>query len=105
VAPTGVGLKRRDWHAGLVTSPPAAPIPKKFRGECPKCDKMSEHEEFFRENRAAGSAQAAARGDYKTQFEWSFRCLACGQRNEKVMDDNDHLHKWQGNRHVAIRID
>lgn len=83
---------------------PDAPPARKFRGECPKCDKMSEHEEFFREKRAAGSPQAAARGDFKTMHEYSFRCLACGQRNEKILDDQGTLHKWQGNRHITMKV-
>jgi uncharacterized Zn finger protein len=88
-----------------MTAPPASAPPKSFRAECPKCGKLATHEEFFRERRAAGSPQAAARGDYKTQFEWSFRCSACGQRNEKLLDEQGLLHKWQGNRHVAVRIE
>jgi len=86
-----------------VTTPAAAP-PKRFRGECPKCDKMSEHEESVRERRVAGSAQAASRGDFKQTMEYSFRCLSCGQRNEKIVDEAGLLHKWQGNRHVALKV-
>lgn len=86
-----------------MSSPAAAP-PKKFRAECPKCEKVGEHEEFFREKRSIGSAQAAARGDFKTMHEYSFRCLACGQRNEKLLDTDGHLHKWQGNRHTIMKI-
>lgn len=85
-------------------SAPAAVPPKKFKAECPKCDKLAEHEEFFREKRAAGSAQAAARGDFKTVFEYSFRCLACGQRNEKLVDETGILHKWQGNKHATLKM-
>lgn len=83
---------------------PAAP-PKSFRGECPKCDKVATHEEFFRERRVARSAQAGARGDFKAMEEYSFRCTSCGQRNEKVLDDQGILHKWQGNRHITLRVD
>ena len=79
--------------------------PKKFRGECPKCDKMSEHEEFFRERRMAKSTQAVARMDFKAVEEYSFRCTACGQRNEKLLDAQGLLHKWQGHRHITMRVD
>jgi Zn finger protein HypA/HybF involved in hydrogenase expression len=75
-----------------------------FRGECPKCEQMATHEEFFRERRSVGSMQAASRGDFRTMHEYSFRCSACGQRNEKVVDDQGLLHKWQGNRHVAMKV-
>jgi hypothetical protein len=87
-----------------IMTAPAAP-PKSFQGECPKCDKLATHEEFFREKRAAGSAMAAARGDFKTMHEYSFRCTACGQRNEKILDDKGYLHKWTGNRHLMMRVD
>lgn len=87
-----------------MTAPGATPS-KSFRGECPKCDKVGTHEEFFRERRAAGSPQAAARGDFKTMHEYSFRCTACGQRNEKVLDEQGVLHKWQGSRHVTMKLD
>lgn len=86
----------------MTTQPAPA---KSFRGECPKCDKPATHEEFFRERRAARSPQAAARGDFKAMEEYSFRCAACGQRNEKVLDDQGWLHKWQGNRHIVMRVD
>ncbi|HUR70069.1 MAG TPA: hypothetical protein VM370_12560 [Candidatus Thermoplasmatota archaeon] len=85
-------------------SAPATPPPKSFRGECPKCDTMSTHEEFFRERRAAKSEQAAVRGDFKTMHEYSFRCASCGQRNEKILDDKGNLHKWQGNRHTMMHV-
>lgn len=85
-----------------MTTPGAQP--KRFQGECPKCDKMATHEEFFRERRAARSPQAAARGDFKAMEEYSFRCSACGARNEKVLDDQGVLHKWQGNRHIVMRV-
>lgn len=85
-------------------SAPAAAPPKKFRGECPKCDKLADHEEFFREKRAAGSPQAAMRGDFKAVHEYSFRCTACGARNEKILDEGGTLHKWQGNRHVTMFV-
>lgn len=85
-----------------MTAPAA--IPKTFKGECPKCNKVAIHEEFSRERRSIGSAQAAARGDFKTLHEFSFRCTACGQRNEKVMDEHGLLHKWQGNKHVAMKF-
>ena len=86
-----------------MTAPAAAP-PKKFRAECPKCDKIAEHEEFFRENRRAGSAMAAARGEFKAMMEYSFRCLACGNRNEKLVDEQGLLHKWQGNKHTTMHV-
>lgn len=82
----------------------AAPPPKSFRGECPKCDQVGVHEEFFRERRAARSPQAAAKGDFKTMHEYAFRCAACGQRNEKVLDEKGLLHKWQGNRHITMDV-
>lgn len=87
-----------------MSTPGAAP-PRSFKGECPKCDKLAVHEESFRERRAAGSAQAAARGDFRTQHEYAFRCAACGQRNDKVLDEQGVLHKWTGNRHVLMRVD
>ena len=82
---------------------PGAP-PKSFRGECPKCDQVATHEEFFRERRSAQSPQAAARGDFKAMHEYSFRCTSCGQRNEKVLDERGVLHKWQGHRHVTMDV-
>lgn len=85
-------------------SAPAASPPKKFRAECPKCDKMAEHEEFYRERRGAQSPQAAARGDFKAMHEWAFRCTACGQRNDKLLDEKGVLHKWTGNRHVTMQV-
>jgi len=85
-----------------VTSP-AAP-PKSFRAECPKCDKVGTHEEFFREKRIAKSPQAGARGEFKTMEEYAFRCTLCGNRNEKLVDEQGMLHKWQGNRHIAMRV-
>jgi hypothetical protein len=87
-----------------MTTPGAAAPPKRFRAECPKCGKVGEHEEFFRERRSITSIQAASRGDFKTMHEYSFRCLACGQRNEKLVDGEGVLHKWQGNRHVVMRV-
>lgn len=86
-----------------MTAPGAAP-PKKFQGECPKCDKLTEHEEFFRERRGAKSPQAAARMDFKVMEEYSFRCTSCGQRNEKILDTAGNLHKWQGNRHITMHV-
>lgn len=86
-----------------MTAPAAAP-PKRFRAECPKCDKMSEHEESMRERRVAGSPQAAARGDFKPMTEYAFRCSACGQRNDKLVDDKGVLHKWQGHRHITMHV-
>ncbi|HET6405283.1 MAG TPA: hypothetical protein VFH78_11600 [Candidatus Thermoplasmatota archaeon] len=85
-----------------MATPPLPP--KTFRAECPKCDKVAEHEEFFRERRSIGSAQAAQRGDFKTMHEYSFRCKACGQRNEKLVDEQGVLHKWQGNRHTMMKV-
>lgn len=85
-----------------MTTPGAAP--KTFRGECPRCDKVAEFEEAYREKRAAGSPMAAARGEFKTVHEWSFRCGACGQRSEKVMDDAGRLHKWTGSRHAIVDV-
>lgn len=82
---------------------PAAP-PKSFRAECPKCEKVATMEEFFRERRAAKSEQAAMRGDYKAMHEYAFRCTACGQRSDKVLDEQGNLHKWNGNRHVTMRV-
>ncbi|MEA3199937.1 MAG: hypothetical protein QOE90_1365 [Thermoplasmata archaeon] len=76
----------------------------RFRGECPKCEKVGEHEEFIRERRVAGSPMAAARGEFKPSMEYSFRCLSCGQRNEKIVDEQGLLHKWQGNKHVALKV-
>jgi hypothetical protein len=75
-----------------------------FRGECPHCDKVTEHEEFYREKRAARSEQAANRGDYKTVHEWAFRCKTCGFRHEKILDEAGKLHKWNGNRHVVMDV-
>lgn len=86
-----------------MTAPAAAP-PKKFRAECPTCDKVGEHEEFFRESRRARSPQAAARGDFKAMQEYSFRCLSCGNRNEKLVDEQGYLHKWQGNKHTMMHV-
>lgn len=77
---------------------------KSFRGECPKCDKVATHEEFFREKRTTGSPMAAARGEFKSMHEYSFRCTACGARNEKVLDEQGQLHKWNGNRHVVMQV-
>lgn len=85
-------------------SAPGAP-PKKFQAECPKCDKVAEHEEFFRERRGAKSPQAAARMEYKSMEEYSFRCTACGQRNEKLVDPAGVLHKWTGNRHIMMKVE
>jgi hypothetical protein len=65
---------------------------------------MAMHEESVREKRTAGSAMAAARGEFKAMHEYAFRCSACGQRNEKVMDEHGRLHKWQGNRHIAMDV-
>lgn len=87
-----------------MTTPASAP-PKRFQAECPKCDKLAEHEEFFRESRRAQSPQAAARGDFKSMMEYSFRCTACGNRNEKLVDPSGVLHKWQGNRHITMKLD
>ena len=84
-------------------SAPAAP-PKKFKGECPKCNQLAEHEEFFRERRMAKSTQAVARMDFKAVEEYSFRCLACGNRNEKILDTAGTLHKWTGNRHTMLHV-
>src|SRR5581483_2218634 len=86
-----------------VTSPAAAP-PKVFRAECPKCEQMAEHEESMRDRRVAGSAQAAARGDFKAMREYAFRCKACGQRNDKLVDEKGVLHKWQGHRHITMQV-
>lgn len=83
---------------------PAAP-PKSFRGECPKCDKLATHEESFRERRVARSEQAGARGDFRPMHEYAFRCTACGQRSEKILDEHGILHKWTGNRHVTMRVE
>lgn len=77
----------------------------KFRAECPQCDKVAEHEEFMRESRRAKSPQAAARGDFKAMMEYSFRCTACGARSEKVLDEAGMLHKWQGNRHITMKVE
>ena len=99
-------MAQRNPQARLAASPRvAAPSPKSFRGECPKCDKLSTHEEFFRERRSAGSEMAARRGEFATVQEWSFRCTACGARNEKVVDERGDLHKWQGHRHIVMRLD
>lgn len=87
-----------------MTSPGAAP-PKSFTAECPKCDEVTKHEEFFRERRAAGGPVAAARGDFKTMHEYAFRCTACGARNEKLVDAQNVLHKWQGHRHVTMQLE
>jgi hypothetical protein len=84
-------------------SAPATP-PKSFRGECPKCDKVALHEEFFRERRLAQSERAARSGEFKTMHEYSFRCTACGGRNEKILDESGVLHKWQGSRHVTMHV-
>ncbi len=87
-----------------MPTPPAAAPPKSFRGECPKCEKVAVHEEFVRERRMAGSAMAAARGEFKQGMEYAFRCTSCGARNDKVLDEAGPLHKWQGNRHMAMRV-
>ena len=76
-----------------VTAPAAAP-PKSFRAECPKCEKVATMEEFMRERRSAGSAQAAARGDFKAMMEYAFKCSNCGARSDKVLDEQGVLHKW-----------
>jgi hypothetical protein len=76
----------------------------KFRGECPKCEKIAEHEEFMRERRVAKSPQAAARGEFKPTVEYAFRCSACGQLNDKVLDEHGVLHKWQGNKHITMKL-
>lgn len=86
--------------------PAAMSVPARvFQAECPKCEKVSEHEEFFRERRAAGSPQAAARGEFKAMEEYSFRCRSCGQRSEKLLDEQGVLHKWQGHRHVTMKVE
>lgn len=77
----------------------------KVQAECPKCEKVAEHDEFMRESRRAKSPQAAARGDYKPMMEYAFRCTACGARNEKLLDTSGVLHKWQGNRHITMRVE
>lgn len=82
----------------------ATPSSRSFRGECPKCDQVTTHEEFFRERRVAGSPMAAARGEFKPMHEYSFRCTGCGQRNDKVVDEQGLLHKWQGNRHITMQV-
>ena len=88
-----------------MTAPAATPAPpKSFKGECPKCDTVATHEEFVRERRVAKSPQAAARGDFKAAMEYAFRCTNCGARNEKIVDESGLLHKWQGSRHVAMRV-
>lgn len=86
-----------------MTATPTPP-PKAFRGECPKCDKVTTHEEFFRERRVAGSPMAAARGEFKPMHEYAFRCQACGHRHEKILDEQGLLHKWQGNRHITMKV-
>lgn len=83
----------------MTTTPP-----KSFKGECPKCDKVATHEEFYRERRVTSGAAGAARGDFKQMHEWSFRCTACGQRNEKLLDEKGVLHKWHGSRHVTMDV-
>lgn len=85
-----------------MATPP--PPPRQFKGECPHCDKITLHEEFFREKRAAKSPQAAQRGDYKVVQEYLFRCTTCGNRHDKIMDDAGKLHKWNGNRHVVMNV-
>ena len=75
-----------------------------FEGECPKCEKVAKFEEFFRERRMAKSEMAARRGDFKRMEEYSFRCTACGERSEKVLDSANVLHKWQGHKHVTMEI-
>lgn len=87
-----------------MSGPAPTSPPRTFRGECPRCEKVSAHEESVRERRAARSEQAALRGDYKPVHEYAFRCAACGQRNEKVLDEEGNLHKWTGNRHVVMRV-
>ena len=77
----------------------------KVKAECPKCEKVAEHEEFMRESRRAKSPQAAVRGDFKAMMEYAFRCTACGARNEKLLDGEGVLHKWQGNRHITMKVD
>lgn len=79
--------------------------PKTFQGECPKCDKVATHEEFFRERRSAQSPQAAARGEFRAMEEYAFRCNACGGRSDKVLDTSGVLHKWQGHRHIMMKVD
>jgi hypothetical protein len=78
--------------------------PKSFRGECPKCDKVANHEEFFRERRVAQSERAARSGEFRAMEEYSFRCTACGARNDKVLDEAGVLHKWQGSRHITMKV-
>lgn len=99
---TAATFKRGRAIAALVSA--SAP-PRTFQAECPACDKVSQHEEFFRERRVAQSERAARSGEFSRREEYAFRCTACGARHEKVLDEQGNLHKWHGNRHTMMKIE
>lgn len=74
-----------------------------FEATCDGCKKVTGFEESMRERRVAKGDMAAARGDFKPELEFSFRCTACGHRSPKMMDRAGVLHKWQGSKHASFK--
>lgn len=74
-----------------------------FEAKCDGCNKVTGFEEFTRERRVAKGEMAAARGDYKMDLEFSFRCSACGWRTPKIVDKVGVLHKWNGSKHASFK--
>jgi hypothetical protein len=77
---------------------------KTFNAECAQCDEVRTFEEFSRERRLVKSSEAMARGDFKFEWEFKFRCTTCGMREDKLVDVDDVLHKWQGSQHVVVDV-
>ncbi len=73
-----------------------------FTARCDACAADRSFEEFSRERRTTGSAQAAARGEFRFEWEYKFRCQTCGTRVDKLVDAKGVLHKWQGSKHVEM---
>jgi len=74
-----------------------------FPAPCEKCNAVRAFDEFSRERRVAKGEMAAARGDYKFDLEFAFRCGTCGWRTEKILDAAGTLHKWSGKKHVTFK--
>lgn len=74
-----------------------------FDASCEQCKQVREFQEFSRERRVAKGEMAAARGDYKFDLEFSFRCKTCGWRTDKILDKQGVLHKWSGQKHVTFK--
>ncbi len=75
-----------------------------FQAECDQENKVTTFTEFSRERRLVGSDRAALAGEFKTIMEYTFRCTTCGLRTDKLLDTAGVLHKWQGNRHVMMKV-